>query len=103
MAPDETMPTAFDVLLASRVDRPGVNAEEPRRAGRHLVQIKAAQPGPSPSHGVSLSIVAVVPDKVDRPCLAAQLSGQAFYSVAMHKDHACFYAGTTGRVHSNEG
>lgn len=81
------------VLLACRIDRPGMNAEFFAAASCQDVQIKARRPLLTPFQGVLLRVIAKIPDVADRTALLIQQAGKRFHAVAIDNEHATHCSG----------
>ena len=95
--------SGFRVLLANRVDGPGVNPEFYRRSGGEFVEIESGWPFLAPLERLFLNVVAVVPDKIHRSGLAIEQSGERFDPVAIDDNHFCrFSQSSTARRISSD-
>lgn len=76
------------VLAANRIYGVRLQAKVAAGSGRQAVQIKVGQPLLAPLRRVSLGIITVIPDEIDRACHAIQFAVQVFYAVAVGQNHA---------------
>lgn len=76
------------VLLASGVDRTGVNTKFRAAAGGQDVQVKPGRPLLAPQQGVFLSVVAEIPDEIDGAGLPIQQAIERLDAIPVNQNHA---------------
>lgn len=90
------------VLSRNLVDGAGTHGEFFAASRGKFDQVEAAEPSTAKSDRVLLSVIAEIPDEINRPRLPVQLASQRLDAVAVSQNHFCFarYSSMARRISS---